>query len=512
MGATGHQRATEEIPNLHDISDADGPARNHLQGNHLERLDTALANQKAGPSSNCCSSTGRGQKEPARPSVTQFFCFLPELLRDAPNVLLRLFTEYGDVICVRPRLLRPVYLLNHPRHIKHVLQDNYLNYQKGSLYDELRALHGDGLVTSDGRSWQRQRRQAQPAFHHDHDDKFARIIVEATVCMLHRWNAIAKADRALNIREEMRNLTLEILLQALFSAQLAPEAETLCPALDTAERRISLASQVNPLKVLLTGLPTPINLRFRKALRTIDSFAYRLIAERKQCPLQNGDLLSLMLAGGKNGESLDEQHMRDSIITLVDSGYDSTAGAMTWAWYLLSRNPASGRKLHAELTEVLRGRTPTCADLPQLTYTRMVVQETLRLYPSAWAIARTAVKNDEIDGYRIPAKSLIVISPYAAHRRPASWENPEGFDPERFSCERSKNRDSFTYFPFGGGPRLCLGKRFALMEAELVLAMIAQKWRLDLVPGSEIGIEPTISLRPRRNMMMTLHSQPEARG
>lgn len=423
--------------------------------------------------------------------------------------MLRLFEKYGDVVSVGNERIRPIYLLNHPRHIKHVLQDNHLNYGKGSLYNELRTMHGDGLVTSEGESWQRQRRQTQPAFYHHHDETFARIIADATATMLERWPAAAEAGCALDIREEMRNLTLEILLQCLFSTHLACEAEILCPALDTAEKRINPASSLNPLKPLLKRLPTPANLRLRRALRTIDSFAYRLIANRRQCPVQNGDLLSLLLAAGKNGRVLDDQHVRDAMITLVDSGYDSTANAITWAWYLLSRNPAVGRKLRRELSHVLCVRAPTFQDLPQLTYTQMVVQETLRLYPSAWAIARTAINDDEIEGYRFPAKSILVMSPYTAHRRPASWENPEGFDPERFASERSKGREQFAYFPFGGGPRICLGKRFALMEAELVLATVAQKWRLDLVPGPPVGTKPTISLRPHRSIMMTLHRQPE---
>jgi enediyne biosynthesis protein E7 len=451
----------------------------------------------------------KGHQTAPGPSTAQFLLLLADLLRDAPNVMLRLFGKYGDVVCVGNKRLRRLYLLNHPRHIKHVLQDNYLNYGKGSLYDELRTMHGDGLVTAEGEAWQRQRRQAQPAFYHDHDERFARIIIDATAAMLDRWPAIAEAGRALDIRDEMRNLTLEILLQCLFSTHLAADANTLCPALDTAENRINPPSSLNPLKPLLKRLPTPANLRLRKALRRIDSFAYRMIAERRRCPGQNRDLLSLLLAAEKSGRVLDDQHIRDAMITLVDSGYDSTANAITWAWYLLSRNPAVGRTQHAELTQVLRGRTPSFQDLPQLTYTRMVVQETLRLYPSAWAIARTAINDDEIDGYWIPAKSIVVMSPYTAHRRPASWENPEGFDPERFGCERSQGREQFAYFPFGGGPRVCLGKRFALMEAELVLATVAQKWRLDLVPGPPIGTKPTISLRPRRRIMMTLHSQPK---
>lgn len=502
MGVAEQQPENEGILNLPSVPDASCPAGDHPRGQEKASVNFASPEPK-----NRRRATGAGPKTAPGPSPLQFLLLLADLLRDAPNVMLRLFEKYGDVVSVGNNRMRSIYLLNHPRHIKHVLQDNHLNYGKGSLYDELRTMHGDGLVTSEGQSWQRQRRQTQPAFYHDHDEAFARIIADATANMLKRWPAAAEAGCALDIREEMRNLTLDILLQCLFSTHLAPVAETLCPALDTAEKRINPASSLNPLKPLLRRLPTPANLRLKRALRTIDSFAYRLIAERRRCPHQNGDLLSLLLAAGKNGRGLDDQHVRDAMITLVDSGYDSTANAVTWAWYLLSRNPAAGRRLQWELSDALGGRAPTFQDLPQLTYTQMVVQETLRLYPSAWAIARTAINHDEIDGYWIPAKSILVMSPYTAHRRTASWENPEGFDPERFSCERSKGREQFAYFPFGGGPRLCVGKRFALMEAELVLATVAQKWRLDLVPGPPVGTKPTISLRPQTNIMMTLHRQ-----
>jgi len=442
------------------------------------------------------------------PSTLEFIRLLPSLLQDAPNLLLQLFGEYGDVVRVGHRRLRPVFLLNDPQHIKHILQDNYMNYSKGSLYDELRRMHGDGLVTAEGEEWHRQRRQTQPAFYSDHDPEFARIIVEATLNLLRAWDETGESGRAIDIREQMRNLTLDILLRTLFSTQLAVHGASLCPALETAEQRIKPASGLNPLRPLLNRLPTPANLRLRKALRTIDSFAYGLIERRRRCPQQQTDVLSLLVGDRDNGSGLDDRHIRDAMITLVDSGYDSTANAIAWAWYLLSRNPVAATKLYHEVRDLLGERTPTFHDLPRMVYTRMVVQETLRLYPSAWAIARTAIADDNIDGYHIPAKSVLVISPYSAHRRPASWENPEGFDPERFSPDRSQGRHPFSYFPFGGGPRLCLGKRFASMEAELVLAMIAQRWRLDVVPGPPIGTEPRISLRPRRKIMMTLHAQP----
>ena len=432
------------------------------------------------------------------PTGHDFLCILPGLVRDPLKCMLGLLGEYGDVVCVGHRRFQPIYLLSHPDHIKHVLQDNHLNYGKGKLYNAMKRLLGEGLVTSEGETWHRQRRFSQPAFRHQHDEEFGRVMVDATAAMLERWPARADEGRAFDVREEMRNLTLDILLKSLFSTNLESHAEKLCPALSTAEEEISLVSSLNPLHLQLKRLPTPANLRFKRALRTIDKFAYQLIDERRRSSHQYGDLLSLWLAPRENGEKLSDQLVRDAMITLVDSGYDSTAGAMTWTWYLLSRNPAVQRKLHAELSSVLGGSPARFEDLPKLPYTKMVVQETLRLYPSAWAIARVATKDDEIDGYFIPARSLIVISPYVAHRRPASWENPEGFDPERFSPERSNDRHRFSYFPFGGGPRLCLGSSFAMMEAQLVVATVAARWRLDLVPGPSIEPKPRISLRPEQ--------------
>ncbi|MBV8051672.1 MAG: cytochrome P450, partial [Acidobacteriaceae bacterium] len=388
------------------------------------------------------------------PSTLEFLRLLPTLLRDAPNLLLHYFAQYGDVVRLGHRRLWPVFLLNDPQHIKHVLQDNYMNYSKGSLYNELRRMHGDGLVTAEGEEWHRQRRQTQPAFYSDHEPEFARIIVEATVNLLHEWDAVAESGRALDIREEMRNLTLDILLRSLFGTELAVHGATLCPALDTAEQRIKPASGFNPFRSLLNRLPTRGNLKLRKALRNIDSFAYGLIDERRRCPRQQEDVLSLLVGEGEKGARLDDRQIRNAMVTLVDSGYDSTANAIAWAWYLLSRNPVAARKLYCEVRDVLGGRAPTFHDLPRMVYTRMVVQETLRIYPSAWVIARTAIADDNIDGYHVPAKTVLIMSPYAAHRRAASWENPEGFDPERFSRDRSQGRHPFSYFPFGGGPRL----------------------------------------------------------
>ena len=207
----------------------------------------------------------------------------------------------------------------------------------------------------------------------------------------------------------------------------------------------------------------------------------------------------------ETGQSMSDKQLRDEVMTIFLAGHETTANALGWTWYLLSRHPEVTRRLETELAEVLGGQTPTLDDLSKLNYTSMVIQEAMRLYPPVWIIGRNAVKADQIDGYDIPADSSIMLSPYVTHRHTNFWDNPEGFDPERFNPERAKGRPYFAYFPFGGGPRLCIGNNFALMEAKLVLATVAQRYRLELVPGHPVEPEPLVTLRPKHGLLMTLH-------
>ncbi len=258
----------------------------------------------------------------------------------------------------------------------------------------------------------------------------------------------------------------------------------------------------------MTRLPLPANRRFDKALQTIDEVVHRIIRERRRSGQEGGDDLLSMLMEARDeetGETMSDRQIRDEVTTIYLAGHETTAVTLAWAWYLLSKSPDVARQVREEVSLVLGDRTPGIEDLPNLTYTRMVLDETLRLYPAAWMISRTAVEEDEIGGYRIPAGHTLFLSPYFTHRRTDLWPNPEGFDPERFAPENGNGRPRFAYYPFGGGPRLCIGNNFALMEATLIVAMVMQRYRLDLMPGQTVKAHPKGTLRPRPGVWMMPH-------
>ncbi|HET9496147.1 MAG TPA: cytochrome P450, partial [Chloroflexia bacterium] len=281
-------------------------------------------------------------------------------------------------------------------------------------------------------------------------------------------------------------------------------------ALTRAQRRMT---EQFYLPFLPWWVPTPGHLDFHDAVRELDSVVYKVIGERRDNGGEHHDLLDMLLTAqdADTGAKMDDKQVRDEVLTLMLAGHETTANALTWTWYLLSKNPGPARTMREELDRVLGGRLPTVADLPSLIYTRMVLDEAMRLYPPAYAISRRALEDDEIQGYHIPANATVLISPYVTHHLPAFWDNPEGFDPERFTPEHEKTRHPYAYFPFGGGPRLCIGNNFALMEGVLILATIGQRYRLDLVPGHPVVTEPLITLRARYGMRMTLHPAADGR-
>jgi cytochrome P450 len=255
--------------------------------------------------------------------------------------------------------------------------------------------------------------------------------------------------------------------------------------------------------------PTPLNRRFLKARRTIDDVVYRVIGERRRTGHTRDDLLGMLLEARdeETGESMSDGQLRDEVTTIFVAGHETTATTLAWTWYLLSKHPAVARRVSDELDATLSGRTPAMADLPNLAHTRMVIDEAMRLYPPAWMFARLAIGDDEVCGYRIPAGSMVMLSPYVMHRHPAYWDNPEGFDPERFLPERSADRPKYAYFPFGGGPRLCIGNTFSQIEAQLIVAMVAQTYRLHLLPGHRVEPKPISTLRPYPGVMMTVQKR-----
>jgi cytochrome P450 len=346
---------------------------------------------------------------------------------------------------------------------------------------------------------------AQPAFHQRRVTAFGDLMTDATLAMLERWRPSVAQRQPLDVATEFMHLTLEVATRALFSASVERDVDAIGRAITTLLNEVTFRFTFPfypPLKV-----PTPRNRRFLAAQATLDGVIYGIIAERRRQPGEHDDLLALLMEARdeKTGEGMSDRQLRDEVITLFVAGHETTANALSWSSYLLSTHVAVARKMRAEVDEALQGRIPTAADLPNLPYTRMVIDETLRLYPPAWITNRRAIEDDTICGYRIPADAIVSISPYVTHRDPTLWQNPEGFDPDRFAPERSSGRPHFAYFPFGGGPHQCIGKGFALLEATLVLALLTQQYELHLVPGRRVETVAMATLRPRYGMWMTAH-------
>jgi cytochrome P450 len=424
---------------------------------------------------------------------------------DRLTSMVRLRQQYGDI--VRLRIMgRTLHIVSHPDDIKYVLQDNNRNYVKGRALGKAKVFLGEGLLTSEGELWRRQRRLAQPAFHRQHIERFAATMTDATADLLQRWEPLAKAGQPINVADQMMRLTLDIVSRTLFSTGLtAAEIDSVAAAmpfiLRETDRRIRAPLEIRE------HLPLPSNRRFQTNLRTLDAIVYRIIADRRRLGGDRDDLLGLLMAARdeETGAAMDDKQLRDEAMTIFLAGHETTANNLAWTWTLLSQHPDGRRRLQAELDQVLRGRTPDAADMPRLIYTRMVLDESLRLYPPAWAIARQTTMPDQVGGYDIPANSGIIMSSYVVHRHPAFWCNAEAFDPERFAPERIKTQHRYAYFPFGGGPRLCIGNSFALMESTLILAMISQRYDLNLWEGHPVVPETAFTLRPLQGVMVTLH-------
>jgi cytochrome P450 len=411
--------------------------------------------------------------------------------------------QYGDVVGMR-FVFSPAYMIYHPDDVKHVLQENHVNYNKDLFtYHVLQPVVGLGLLTNDGDSWLHQRRLMQPAFHRKRLAAYATQMTEATETMLAEWEEHEQDARPLDVAEEMMRLTLGIVGQGLFSLDLSQETSKVGEAVTTLVKLMGdyVYAPFPPI-----GIPTPRNRHMQAAIHELDTVVAGIIRQRRVEDTDTGDLLSMLLSARDEdtGEGMTDQQARDEVMTLLIAGHETTANTLIWAWYLLSQHPDVENKLHAELATVLGGKAPTVDQLPQLTYTTMVLQETLRLYPPAWILSRKALADDELSGFFIPQGSMVIVSPYATHRHPAFWEEPEAFDPERFTPERVAARHHYAYCPFGGGPRLCIGSNFAMMEAQLVLATVAQRYRLSLTPGHPVVPEAKITLRPRYGMHMAV--------
>lgn len=387
-------------------------------------------------------------------------------------------------------------LVSHPDGVRHVLQDNYRNYPRSWLYRRTRPLIGDGLVSTEGEVWRRQRRMVQPAFTHQRVAALAAPMTELAARMLDRWEAHAGAGRPFDVAAEMVTLTLDIVGRTLLGVDMAGDTQALRACVN--EAAAWLEYRMSHLLSPPPSVPTPGNLRFRRAMRTFDSIVYRIIAERRASGAHGDDLLSLMLnvRDVETGDAMTDLELRDQAATFIGAGHETTAVALAWTWYLLALHPEAAERVRREVNEALGGRRPTFDDLPRLPVTRTVIEEALRMYPPVYAVARDVLADDVIAGCRVPRRSTVILSPYVTHHLPKFWPDPETFDPDRFTPQRSAGRPRFAWFPFLGGPHQCIGNDFAMMEATLIVAMVMQRYRLTLPPGTTVKFKPLVSLRP----------------
>ena len=450
------------------------------------------------------SRSGAPSKMPPGPRGHLLLGTYRQIQQDPLKFMLETSQQYGDAVRFRFFINWYGYMFLNPDHNKHILQDNNRNYTKEHpVFLALRPLVGMGLLTNDGDSWRRQRRLAQPAFHHKRIAGFGEIMTGAALETLERWQPWIEKGQPVEIGREMARLALQVVSKSLFSLDASGEADSVGGAFTFANKYIA-ESSARPFSAYLMGLPTPGNRRLRSAIQTLDRVVYKIIDDRRQNKVETGDLLEMLMSARdeETGEGMDSRQLRDEVMTLLLAGHETTANALTWCFYLLSQHPQVEDRLRAELSQVLGGRPPAVEDLPRLEYTRRVIDETLRLYPPAYAIGRYAQAADQVGGYDLPAGSILMLSPYLTHRHPDFWDDPEKFDPDRFTPERFAGLPRYAYLPFGGGPRLCIGNQFALTEAQLVLATLAQRVRLALVPGHPVEPEAMITLRPRYGMKM----------
>jgi cytochrome P450 len=424
--------------------------------------------------------------------------------RDPLAFLTSVAREHGDISSFR-LTSESVYLFNHPDLIRDLLVTNQRNFRKGRGIERMKPLLGEGLLTSEGEYHLRQRRLAQPAFHRHRIAAYGSAMASYAARRADRWTS----GRALDLHHEMMAITLAIVGKTLFDADVEAEANEIGAAVTTAFESFNFTLFL-PFGELLERLPIPQAIRFRRARARLDATIYRMIAERRASGADRGDLLSMLLLAqdveGDGGRMTDEQ-LRDEALTIFLAGHETTANALTWTWYLLSQHPAVEARLHAELLTALGTRPPGADDLPALPYTRMVVAESMRLYPPAWILGRRTIDTFEAAGYSIPPRSIILASQYLMHRDARFFPDPDRFDPDRFTHENQATRPKFSYFPFGGGTRVCIGEQFAWMEAVLVLATIAQRWRFQLVPDHPIALQPIVTLRPKFGMRMVVEAR-----
>lgn len=401
--------------------------------------------------------------------------------------------EYGDIIRLEPaKRTAPAFVLNNPEHVRHVLIGNHRNYTKGVGFERVKMLLGNGIIVSDGDFWRSQRRMVQPMFHKQVIGEFSLMMQRCNRAKLADWKSRAVGTAEVNITVEMSELALEVVLRSLFSTDLD---------------ELIKASGENPFNLLVQD-PTR-DLKFAMRFRQLTHHVLAMMNARREENRTEKDFLSMLMStvNKDTGDHMPDNAIVDEVMTIIVAGHETTAGTLNWVWYLLSQHPEIEARLHAEVDAL--SDQPGIEDLPRLTYTRQVIEEALRLYPPVWLYSRKAIDNDQLDDYEIPAGADIFLSPYLLHRDPTHWEDPEVFNPDRFSASESQDRNRYAFFPFSLGSRRCVGEFFSMVDMQLHLALLARSVRLTHTSREPVTLEPHINLRTKHDIMMGLETRPD---
>ena len=439
------------------------------------------------------------RRDPPGPRGYPLIGVLPRLARDPARYCTEAMLEFDDL--VRLNLgFASIYLVTHPDHVHQVLVTDHENYWKGKLFGRARFLFGNGLVLNEGESWRRQRRLMQPAFAHRRIATLIPLMSEVVDQRLATWEAASAAGTPIDIGKEMMSLTLRIISRTMFSLSVSDEE------LDVMARAFNTALEHMTLRMFTFFLPEWVSLpgdrACAEAVETLEAMIYRIIRERRASGETLDDLLAMLLAArDETGEGMSDVEIRNEVMTTLFGGYEATADALTWAWHLLGQHPEVDARMREEVAAATGGRTPGFEELTRLTYTAQVAEESMRLFPPFWFWTRTSRQDGEIGGYFVPGDSLILICPYATHRHPAYWDQPEAFRPERFAGDpAARPRDA--YYPFGTGQRVCIGRHLAMLEMQLILSMVAQRYRPRLAPGHPVVPRAGTSLRAEKGIWM----------
>lgn len=451
------------------------------------------------------SASKRSTREtrPPGPQGRPIMGVMREFNRDSLGFIERAQRDFGDIVWMR-FLYVPALFLFHPNEIEYVLTSNAKNFIKSmSLRSNFfQRLVGNGLLTSQGEEWKRQRHLSQPAFHRERVATYGQVMVDHTDRLVSSWQSGETRD----IHRDMMRLTLEIVVRCLFSADVSNDVDHVGETLNELVK--PFASQATLKWILDNRLPTPYHFKFHALAGKIDRVVYRIIAERRASGRDEGDLLSMLLAArDEDGSQMNDRQLRDEVMTLFLAGHETTALTLAWSWYLLGTHPEFEKKFHDELDEVLGGRQPTFADLPRLRFTEQIAKECMRLYPPAYGLGREAIDDCEIGGYQIRAGTQVFLFQWATQRDPRFYEDPLKFNPERWTPDFEAQLPKYAYFPFGGGPRACIGASFAMMEIILVLAAMGRRFRFEVVSDHPVTIWPAMSLRPEDGIKIVVRDR-----